>query len=134
MDSKSFIIATLAGTVSSFIVGFLIYGMALQGYMEANTMEGIGKEPNMLWIVISHVILGAGITYIWMKWAGIKTLVSGLTGGLTIGLFFGLSLGCVFFGTLNFYSGMVPMVVDSVAGALIWAGAGAGAGWSLGKF
>jgi hypothetical protein len=134
MDAKKFLIGTLAGTVTSFIVAYLLYGMLLHSYMASNSMEGVGKEtPDFLWVVLGHIFFSAGVTYIFLKWAGIKTIAAGATGGFIIGLLFSLGWDFTMLGTSNIMTGGVTMaVVDAIAGGIIWAAGGAGVGWALG--
>ena len=133
MDTKKFVIATLAGTVTSFIVGFLIYGLALQSYMASNTMAGVNKDtPDFLWLVLAHVCFAMAVTYIFMKWAGISTVGAGLTGAFVIGLLISLGYDFAMYGTSNMMSGISMVLVDAVASAVVWAAGGAGVGWALG--
>ena len=80
MNSKSFVIATLVGAVTSFIAGYLVYGVILHEYMMSNSLAGFAKDPDFLWIIVSHILLGAGLTYIWMKWGRYQDLYGWLTG------------------------------------------------------
>lgn len=133
MDTKKFIIATLAGTITSFIAGWLIYGMALHGYMVSNTVEGANKEmPDFLWLVLGHICFAALVTYIFMKWAGIRTLSAGLTGGFIIGILVSLGYDFASYGVGNYFTSLAPVFVDAIAGAVVWAIGGAGVGWALG--
>jgi hypothetical protein len=133
MDTKKFLLGTLAGTVTSFIVGFLIYGLALQSYMASNTMAGVNKAtPDFLWLVLAHVCFAMAVTYIFMKWAGISTIGAGAAGAFVIGLLISLGYDFSMYGTSNIMSGMSMIAVDAVASAVIWAAGGAGVGWALG--
>ena len=133
MDIQKFALATLAGTITSFITAYLIYGLALHGYMETNIMAGLGKaEPDFMWLIIGHVFLGMVVTYIFMK-AGINNLKDGLMVGLTLGILIGLGYNMVNHGTTNMFTGgLATVLLVTVADGIIWAIAGAGVAWALG--
>ena len=132
MDSTKLILGTVVGTITSFIVGFLIFGLALAGYMAENTAA---KEPmEFHWLVIGHVFLALLLTYIFMKWAGIKTVGSGATAGAIIGLLAALGFNFIWLGTTGLFTGgVVAAIVDGVGAAIVSAAGGAGVGWVLGR-
>ena len=132
MDSTKLLTGTIAGTITSFITGFLIFGLALAGYMGENTAMKV--EPNFVWLVVGHIIFAFLLTYIFLQWAGIKTVNGGLKAGLTIGLLIGLGYNAVLLGNSDLFTGgVVPAVIDAIGGAIIWAAGGAGVGWALGR-
>lgn len=49
--SQRALLAALAGAVTSFLAGWLIYGILLMDFYKANTIvyEGLMKEPPVLW-------------------------------------------------------------------------------------
>ena len=132
MDTTKLLTGTIAGTITSFIVGFLIFGLALSGYMGENT--SMKAQPDFIWIVIGHIFLALLITYIFLQWAGITTVSSGLRAGLIIGLLVCLGYNCLLLGNSDFFSGgVVPAVVDAIGGSIIFGAGGAGVGWALGR-
>ena len=135
MDTTKFLTGTLAGTVTSFIAGFLLYGLALKDYMSSNIMEGMHNDPpNFVWLVIGHIIFAALVTYIFLKWAGISTAIGGAKAGFILGLLFSAGMSAFFLGTSNFYAGGIPTaLVDVLANSIIWAFGGLGVGWALGR-
>ena len=133
MDTKQLLLGTLAGTVTSFIAGFLLFGLALTNYMAANS--GYIAEGKMEWIITGHVVFSLFVTYIFLKWAGIKTLGSGLSAGAVIGLLVTLGTNAFLLGATEMWpGGLVPALVDTAANVIVWAAGGAGVGWALGRF
>ena len=134
MDTKKLLIGTLAGAVVSLIAGFLVYGFALKTYMAENTLAGLAKDPiDILGTVLSHVFLGLTLSYIFLKWANVRSLVGGLKAGATLGLLVGLVTMFVFYGTTNMYSGLSAGLVDVIAWTIIWGAGGLAAGWGVSK-
>jgi hypothetical protein len=133
MDTKKFLTGTLAGTVASFIIGYLIFGILLHAYFASNTMEGVGKAaPDIMWIVCGHISFAAALTYIFLQLGNVKTLMGGLTAGFIIGLLVSLAFDLIMFGTTNISSSIAPVCVDAVAGGVMWGIGGAAIGWVLG--
>ena len=132
MDSTKLILGTVVGTITSFIVGFLIFGLALAGFMAENVA---GKEPlEFHWLVIGHVFMALLLTYIFLKWAGISTISGGAKAGLIIGLLATLGINLILLGTTEvFPGGISAAIVDGVGSAIVWAAGGAGIGWVLGR-
>ena len=135
MDTKNFVMGSVAGAVTSFIAGFLFYGLALKSYLAANKMEGVMNDPpNFVLVILAHLVFGAFLCYIFQKWAGISTLVGGAKAGATIGLLFSLANAILWLGTSNIYTGgAAPALVEVLVGVVIWAAGGAGVGWALGR-
>ncbi len=133
MDTTKLITGTLIGTIAGFIAGFLIYGMALSGYMADNISGGL-EQPDMVWIVLGHLVHAFIITYIFIKWAGISTAASGAKAGALIVFFVNLGMDFLYMGSTTMITGGVATaLVDSIAAAIVWAVGGAAIGWWLGR-
>ena len=132
MDTSKMIMATIVGAFTSFIAGFLIYGLALHMYFAENT-SGMLEEPNFVWLIVGHLSFSFLTTYIFMKWAGIKSLATGASAGVIIGILFTLGHVSFALGTSEMYNSITPAFVDTVAGAVVWMFGGAGVGWWLGR-
>ncbi len=133
MDSTKLLFGTLAGTVTSFIAGFLIFGLALKNY-SMQTSSAV-ETPQFVWLVLGHIIFSLLFTYICLQWAGISTAATGAKAAATIGFLFSLGMNCYLYGGYEFYTsgGVVPIFVGAIAGAIVWAAGGAGVGWALGR-
>ena len=134
MNMQKFIMATLAGTVTSFIAAYLVYALALNNYMSANSMEGLmNASPDFIWVILGHVVYSALAAYVFMKWANISTAVGGMKGGAILGLGFTLGTSLLYLGVSNMYTGgLAPAIVDALGGVIVWAIGGLGVGAALG--
>ena len=133
MNSK-LIIATIAGGVAYFLLGWLIYGILLMDFFIANSIqyEGLWKEmPNLVLMFISNLLGAFLLAFIFHTWAGIKTFLGGLTGGLILGLIMSLMWDLYFLASMNLYS-VTLVVVDVLVGTLFTGIIGALIGWILG--
>jgi len=125
MKTKNFLASGIAGGIVDFLLGWIFYGMLLSNlYPEEETM-------NMLFIFLGCMSFGLFVAYVFTKWAGITTLISGLKAGAILGFFYGLTMN------LFMYSGMVAnyqnMAIDVVVNIIIGAGVGAVVAYVNGK-
>ena len=132
MDIKKLLLGTLVGTITSFIVAFLIFGVALKDYMAENASAI--DPPRFQWLILAHIIFALLTTIIFLKWAGIKTAASGAKAGFLIGILVALGSNFIWLGTSDLFTGgLTTAILDAVGGSLIWAAGGAGVGWILGR-
>ncbi len=132
MDTTKFITGTLAGTVASMVAGFLVFGMALSGYMAENV--AITEEMDWLWLILGHLMFAAALTYIFLKWAGIKTAVTGAKAAAIITLLVSLGANWIWFSMSGLFSGgIMATVVDALGATVVWAIGGAVIGMVLGR-
>lgn len=126
--------ATLAGGVTSYLLGWLIYGMIL---VENTSMygpaTGVAKEDmSDMWALIlgniSHAFLFA---YIFSRWAGVSTWQGGAKTGALLGLLIWLSVDMIMYGTTNVYS-LTGVFIDVLVSTVMGAIGGAVIGWVLG--
>ncbi|MBL7825104.1 MAG: hypothetical protein JNJ57_00630 [Saprospiraceae bacterium] len=130
------LLAALAGAVTTFLSGWVIYGMALQGFFDSNTTEAarsVMRGENMLmWaIFVGCLAWSLLMALVYSRWAGITTLKSGAMAGWWIGAL--VAAGANFFSyasmdTMTLNAVLVDIVVNAVQGAL----SGAVIGWVLG--
>lgn len=141
MTPVRFITATVVGGIALFLLGYLIWGLGLMGYLEAQTIapEGAMKseeEMSFVLIFVSNLLYAAFLTLVVGQWGARRTFMAGFTGGALVGLLVAASMTAMFMGFMNF---MTPTghIVDTVASA-IWAGLGGGViavvvGWGEGE-
>ena len=135
MNAKNVIVAGLVGAVVFFLLGWLLYGMLLMGFFQANagSATGVMKEmPNLGLIFLGNLASGILVAYIFDKWAGIRTFGSGLKAGAWLGLLFGATSSFISLGTANVLNSTaaivdigVMLVMYAIAGGIIAAVLGA---------
>ena len=132
--NKNFAMATIAGAVVLFIVGYLVYGLALESFYASNagTATGVMKEaPEWLWLILSTVAWGATLTLI-LGWAGSTDPAGGFKTAAIVALLVGISFN---FGQYSFtnLSTLTLTLVDPIIGAIHSGIGGAVIGMMLGK-
>jgi uncharacterized membrane protein len=135
MNTNKFLLGTLVGGVTFLILGFLIYMLALASFFEAHSVgpAGTAKEaPNMLFLVIGNFAYGGLLSYIFNKWAGIKTAATGAEAGAVIGLFVAMTWYFIQYAITNIMD-LTGTIVDLIAYVIISSLVGAVIGWVLGR-
>lgn len=126
--------ATLAGGVTSYLLGWLIYGMVLsENTSMYGSATGVAKtDMSDMWALIlgnfSHAYL---FVLIFSRWAGVNTWQGGARTGALLGFLIWLSVDLIMFGTTNVYS-LTGVVIDVVVSIVMGAIGGAVIAWVLG--
>lgn len=134
MNTNKILIGGIAGGIAAFLFGFLIWGVAMQGFMESHSVapKGLEREPMLMWaIIVGNLALGFLYSIIYGRWAGIKTLKTGAMAGIVIGLLIGINYDFMTYAMMNvmdFTGVLVDILVNAVYGALV----GGVVGWVLG--
>lgn len=125
MFTKQNLLATLAGTVVCFLLGWGIWGFALADFFDGHTITQTMKDPpDMLWLVIANIVQVFALATIYGKWAeGHHSASEGFKFGVWVGIFmFGTSL--LWFATSEFMD-LTGHVVDGIASIVFWGVVGA---------
>ena len=116
--------ATVASFAVTFLLSWLVYGILLMDFYEANTTfyEGLMPEmPNMVLMIISSLAWCFLLVYILQKWAGVRTIMGGFTAGLTIAFLFTLSIDLSMYSMMNLFN-IKLVVVDILVGSVVMGG------------
>ena len=115
MAAKQFTMATLAGGVAVFVMGFLLYGLALADFFAGNagTATGVMKEPLLMWSLILGQVTFAAFLVMVMGWRGDSSALAGLKTGALVGLISGLGASLTGYGVAN-TSNLMATLVDPV--------------------
>jgi len=134
---KKLILATLAGSVVQFLLGWLIYGLLLADFMNSNTthFEGLMKDMNsgsfIILVFISGLMMSFLITFIFQRWAKFDNFLKGLTGGMFLGFFMALTYDLFSLAAMNMIT-VSTMIVDVIANTVVVGIVGAVIAWVLG--
>ncbi len=109
--NKKVWIAGLAGGVAAFFLGWLIWGILLMDFSEANTTvyEGLFKEQmNMVTIFIGCLLWAFTIAWIYYNFSGRKSVQGGAVTGAILGLLIAAMMDYELFGKLESFHTHVP--------------------------
>lgn len=133
MDIKKLLMGGIAGAVTTFLLGWLIFGILLMDFMNNNPgATGIVNraEPDFLYLVIGNLAMGLLFAYILIK-SNINTLAGGLVCGGIVGLLMTVSFDCIMYATTTAIS-KTAMAADVAATTVMFAISGAVIGMVLG--
>jgi hypothetical protein len=135
MTTQKFALATVAGGVTVFVLGFVFYGWLLMGFFEANsgTATGAMKEtPMWLHLVLGQLVFAALLTTVIGKWAGVSGAGDGFKIGAAFGLLLAVSMNLTFLGVMN-VSTPTGAIVDVIVSTINTGITGAVIGTVLGR-
>ena len=107
------------------ILGYVFYGVLLSGFFESNagSATGVARTPDeLIWwgLILGSLAFAALITYIFLKWANISTLMSGLRSGAVIGLLLALSFDLIMYATSHLMN-LTAVIVDVIVAVIMTA-------------
>ena len=117
--------AAIAGGITFFILGFLIFGLALENMVmkpNMNSFPGLMNEVP-LWapLVIANIVSGLLLAYIFDQWAGFRTFAEGAKGGAIVWFLISLSFQLMFLAFMNLHKNYIPVIADIAASTIMGA-------------
>ena len=119
--NKNFVMATIAGGITLFVLSFLIYAVLLADFF-AN--DAINPEP-IMWAVTLGQLLSAAFLTIILGWKGVANAKEGFQAGATIGVVMGLAFGLMMYGTMVGMHTIATLIGDTVVSLVVYGVGGA---------
>ena len=117
--------ATVAGGITYFILGFLIFGLVLEETVmkpNMNSYPGLMKEmPVWAPLILANLVLAFLLAYIFDNWASIRTFGGGLKAGAIIAFLQALGFQLMFLAFMNLAKNYIPAVADVIASTVMGA-------------
>lgn len=134
MKSNKILIGGLIGGITSFFLGWLIYGIIFMDAMKSPISGLMKPESEMVWwaLIASCLFQGLLVSYIFGRWANITTAAGGATAGATIGIIMSLYFDLGIYASTNMFT-MNSMMTDIALSTLMMAAIGAVVGWWHGR-
>jgi hypothetical protein len=135
MNTNKIIISGLVGGIAAFLIGFLIWGLALDSFMQAHNTApaGAAREPMLMWaIIVGSLAYGLLYAVIYGRWANISTFRTGAIAGVLIGLLLAINYDFMSYAMMNMID-MTGLIVDILASGVYGALVGGVVGWMLGR-
>jgi hypothetical protein len=129
------IVASVAGGAALFLLGFVVYGLLLESWMESQMVKHDGlmlPAPNFVTLIIANVTWALLLSLIFDRWASIRTFAGGLVGGAMVGFLVILYKDLMTLSFMNMFNGYGPLAVDVCAFTVIGAISGGVVGAVLG--
>jgi len=134
MNSNKILVAGIVGAVVAFILGWLIWGMALAG-VDMGIPDGImrsDEEMQFLPLAIGHLGFGFLLAIVFGRWASISTFSTGAKAGAMIGFLFTFATDLILLGTTHLMN-TTGAIIDIVAATVSMAITGGVVAWWLGR-
>lgn len=131
-----FLTGTIVGGIVLYLTGFLVFGILLAEYSKANMAQypGLMKDPpEHISLFLFNLVYAGLLTLVFVKWGGIKNVVSGMSAGAMIMFLVALGNDLQYIAFMNFFTGFAPAAVDVIATTALGAIMGGAIGFVLGK-
>ena len=116
MDIKRFIIGTVVGGITLYILGYLIFDLALAEFYAANagSATGLVKDPQVIWaIALGTLSYAALLTLAIGARAASATIVDGLKIGAIVGFLMWFAVDLTLYAVWN-VSNLTAAIADSL--------------------
>jgi len=114
VDIKRFIIGTVVGGITLFILGYVIWELAFADFFAVNaeSATGVERDPPLMWAVaLGTVSYAALLTLAIGSRAGSATIVDGLKIGAIVGFLMWFSVDFILYGFQN-VSNLTATIAD----------------------
>ena len=132
MSAKSFVLATVAGGVTLFVLGGVLYGLLMADFFESQSSVAMRETPIWWALILGELLLAAFVTLIFGRWATISTALGGLKAGAIIGVILTAAINFTMYAVSDIMN-PTGAAVDVVVATIRLAVAGAVIGLVLGK-
>ncbi|HWB29302.1 MAG TPA: hypothetical protein VG736_02285 [Vicinamibacterales bacterium] len=129
------LLAALAGGLTLFVLGFLVYGLALASFLQANAGSAAGamRSPPLVWaIAAGDLVYGVFLTMLFARNPALSSLRRHVALGGVTGLLTSLASGLLQYATHD-VANITATAVSSIAFAVLAAAAGGVIGMILGS-
>ncbi len=117
---------TLFGGIAYFLIGWLVYGVLLYNFFSPMTNTCANRpEGEMVWwaMILSNLLIALFLT-LFLKWAGARRVTDGLKTGALFGALFTATIDLSLFSMTTMYNSLVPVVLETLASAVVMAAVG----------
>jgi hypothetical protein len=135
MDAGRFVTGTIAGGITLYVLGYLIFSMMFASFYAANagSAAGVDRDAQLLWAVaLGTLAYAALITYVMGSSRAPMTVGSGATIGAVVGFLLWFAVDFTFYGITN-VANLTRTIVDPLLEAVRGGIAGAVIAAVLGK-
>ena len=112
MDTKKLVTGMVVGGITMFVVGYLIFELALGGFYEANqgSATGLTRESTLWWAICLGTISLATLVTLCVGWSGAKSVAQGFRIGAMVGFLIWFGVDFIFYGGSNISTINIPLV------------------------
>lgn len=113
---------TIFGGISYFLLGWVVYGILLMGFISENMSQCAARPDEMIWwaLILSNFTAALLLTLL-LKWFGAKGIVDGLKIGALFGFLYSSTVGLSSWSMTTMYSKFSVLIVDVLASTVVLA-------------
>lgn len=134
MNTQKILIAGVIGGVFAFLAGFVIWGLLLKDVSPSGMANVMRGDENMVWwaLVVSNLLWGFLLAYIFVQWANISTLQGGAVAGGLLGFLISAAYDTGMYSMTTLFE-LKDVLMDIITNTVWTALIGAIIGWWLGR-
>ena len=109
------LLATVAGAVTVFVLGYLIFGLLAAPYVKEDAIQyaGLRKEPpDFTLLILKNIAQAFLLAFIFEYLAGIRTFLGGFKNGAAIMFLVALSVNLSLMSIMNLNTGVRAEILD----------------------
>lgn len=127
MNNKSFLLSTLTGTITYFLLGWLFYGILFPDLYPPSEQ----CQTSLVFIFLGGLFYVSIFSLIYTRWATISTFKTGALAGLVLGFLYSVSMNFYMFSskTLDIEHFVTDVFVATISAAVM----GGVVGLTIGK-
>ena len=117
MKTSKIVLGGIAGAVTFFLLGWLVYGILLKDYAAANYNQCAARPmEQMIWwaMILSNLAYGLLLSIVF-SWSNMKGILVGAIVGGIIGLLIAISMDLSMYSMSTMFSNHTAVCVDIIA-------------------
>jgi hypothetical protein len=116
MKTIKILLGGLAGAVTFFLLGWLVYGILLSGYTKANYNQCAMRpmEDMIMWAMILSNFAVGFLLSILFSWSNTRGMIAGAKVGGIVGLLMGASYDLGMYSMSSLFSNLTAVCVDII--------------------
>tara|TARA_B100001750_G_scaffold176328_1_gene144543 strand:- start:38 stop:454 length:417 start_codon:yes stop_codon:yes gene_type:complete len=116
METKKLAIGTVVGSITMFVLGYLIFDIIMAGFYANNAAAafGVGRDTTLWFQVALGIASLATLVTLCIGWSGANDAACGFKVGATVGFFVWLGVGLIDYGYNTVSTAIFPVVDASM--------------------
>lgn len=116
METKKLAIGTVVGSITMFVLGYLIFDIIMADFYANNAAAafGVGRDTTLWFQVALGIASLATLITLCIGWSGANNAASGFKVGATVGFFVWLGVGLIDYGYNTVSTAIFPVVDASL--------------------
>lgn len=112
MNTKQVVTGMVVGGITMFVVGYLIFVLAMGGFYEANegSATGLARASTLWWAIALGTLSLATLVTLAVGWSGAKSAGQGFRIGAIVGFLVWFGVDFILYGNLNISTINIPLV------------------------